>query len=523
MNKSSQEQSQGYRNRRLDSDKEEEEISINGRDSVRNRGVSRVDRSDLDEMLHSGEVFEVNMASALSDPSADPDPQGPGFFRRGPDSTPSEQASVNAATLQRSNSSNSNSSSSSSSSASQGNISASTASNHTAPFYSNGHDDADAWNLRAEPHRDIPLNDNAWDSHETQHVTSHRNSGSSSSSSSGSGSSSKHVDDLWGKDYVDVDDNNNEAVISTSLNPPLRPSFTASQSSSSQSKYASKHDLEVHSPEVGKGVESNQRMSGWNDRSKPISQQRVASHSQQHTTRQPNLHPAPSSQQKVPSRQPLVAPAVSVSRSAMTSSSSPVNKSWNLPQLPPGIHRSPSGNSPSSSSFSSSSSSSSLSIPSKSNGIMPPPTSASRKRLRTTEYNHHSADSTGRPEEKERIVMRDSYRVGVGVQERAGADGGGGSGSGFGEQSTFYGENRSNNNKNNQNRHNQQQHYQDFNNGQTYPTVSINSSTKRNESLWGDFNMESKVPSPSPTGIFPVANLKPVIFDYKKDLDDEEW
>ena len=149
---------------------------------------------------------------------------------------------------------------------------------------------------------------------------------------------------------------------------------------------------------------------------------------------------------------------------------------------------------------------------------MPPPTSASRKRLRTTEYKHHSADSTGRAEDKERIVMRDNYRVGVGVQERAGADGGG-----CGEQSTFHGENMGNNNKNDQNRHHSQQHYQASINGQTYPTEAITSSTKRNESLWGDFNMESKVPSPSPKGIFPVANLKPVIFDYKKDLDDEEW
>ena len=149
---------------------------------------------------------------------------------------------------------------------------------------------------------------------------------------------------------------------------------------------------------------------------------------------------------------------------------------------------------------------------------MPPPTSATRKRLRTTEYNHHIADSIGRADDKEKIVMRDSYRVGVGVQERVGADGG------CREQSTIHEENSGYNNRNDQNQNrNHQQHYQGSNNDHTDLIVAINSSMKRNESLWGGFNMESKVPSPSPTGIFPVANLKPVIFDYKKDLDDEEW
>jgi hypothetical protein len=103
---------------------------------------------------------------------------------------------------------------------------------------------------------------------------------------------------------------------------------------------------------------------------------------------------------------------------------------------------------------------------------------------------------------------------------------GGGGGGGGGVQSVVFGENRGNSDMNNRNGHRQhdRHHFLEGQIGQNHSSAAITqSSTQRNESLWGDFSMESKVPSPSPRGIFPVSNVNPVMFDYKKDLDEEEW
>ena len=490
-NKLSQGFSQDVRNGRLDDMNEEQQSSMSGSHSFRDRGNSRGDGGDLDDMLSAGEVFEVNMASALSDPSAEPDTKNLGSFNQGPNPIPSEQPTVNA--VSRMNSS-------SSSSASQGNISTSMAFSHTANSYSDVGRNANEWNRHSDQPRTVPSN-NGWDGLEVEHVSSQRDTGS------------EQINDPWGADCLE--DDHNQTVSIASLNPHPRPSITAPQPSL-RSEYGSQQEAGAPIHHGPRGIESNHQGSGRGDGGRSVAQQRVGSHTQQRTLRQPALQSAPSSQHKGPSRQP-VAQAVSVNRGAMATSSSPVSKTWDLPQLPPGMHRSPSGN-PSSSS----SSSSSPSITGKSNGIMPPPHSGSRKKLRTADSSPHSFDVTGRLVNGDSIEIRNGYRVGVGVQERVGG-GGGGRG---GEQSIVFGENRGNSDMNNRNGHHQhhQRHNLEGRIGQNHSSAATTqSSTQRNETLWGDFSMESKVPSPSPKGIFPVSIVNPVIFDYKKELDEEEW
>lgn len=498
-NKFAQGFSQDVRNGRLDDMNEEQQSSISGRD----RGSSRIDGGDLDDILVSSEVFEVNMASALSDPSVEPDTQIPGPFKQGPNPMQSEQASVNAGTRlssssgsSSSSSSNSNGNGNGSSSASQVNTNTSTGFSHTA----NSHTDesrrsANEWKRLSDQPRAVPPN-KGWDALEVEHVSSQRKNGT------------KHVDDLWGAGYVA--DDHNQAVKPTSLYLHPRPSSMVSQQSS-QSHHNGQQESGVPIHHGPREVESSSRGSGRAEGSKSVAQQRVQSHTQQHTLRQPVLQSAPSSQHKGLSRQ-----LVSVNRGAMSSSSSPVNKTWDLPQLPPGMHRSPSGN-PSSSSSSSSYPSSSPSIAGKSNDIMRPPHSGSRKRLRTSDSSPHSFDITGRLDDGDRIEKGNGYRVGVGVevQERS-------RGAGVGEQTVVFGENGGNSNMNNRNGHHQH-HNLEGQIGQNQQSAATQSSTQRNESLWGNFNMESKVQSPSPRGIFPVSNRNPVMFDYKKDLDEEEW
>jgi hypothetical protein len=492
----------------LDDINEEQQSLLSGSHCFRGRGSNRIDRGDLDDLLSAGEVFEVNMASALSDPSAEPDTQNLGSFNPGPNPIPSEQPSVNAVSRlngsgssSNSNSSNSNSNGNSSSSSSQGGIITAMGFNHTANSSSDeDHRNANEWNSHSDQPRTAPYN-NGWDAHETEHVSSQRDT------------NSKHVDDLWGAGYVGDDHNQAGSTASHYQHP--RPSSIATQPSS-RSQYNGQQEAGLPIHHGLRGVESHQRGSGRGDGGRSTAQHRLGSHTQQHTLRQPALQSAPPSQHKGSPRQP-VAQAVSVNRGAMSSGSSPVNKTWDLPQLPPGMHRSPSGNP--SSSFSSSSSSSSSAK--KSNGIMPPPHYGSRKRLRTSDSSPHSFDVTGRFEDGDRIEKRNSHRVGVGVgvQDRVGGGGGG-------EQSVVVGENRGNSDMNNRNGHHQhhQHHNLEAQIGQIHSSAAATqSSTQRDESLWGDFNMESKVPSPSPKGIFPVSNVNPVMFDYKKDLDEEEW